>query len=234
LKVNVKGPDKRFLERPATYQVSIENPGTAPAMNVQLVTNLPKGLKFVEANKMGEYHASTHSVHWSLPELPASQQGTVELVTLPIEAGAQTLQIETRSGQGLSDRTEKQIRVEGMAELKFEVIDTEDPIEIGGKSVYEIRLTNQGSKTADNVQVVAKLPAGLRVTSAEGETGHTIQGELVEFAPLAQLDPKAIVFYRISVQGVQSGHQRIRIQLTSDEFVQPITKEESTRVYSEQ
>jgi len=234
LELNVKGPEKRFLERPATYLVSIKNPGTAPARDVQLVTHLPKGLQFVKANNMGEYHAATHSVHWSLPELPANQQGTVELVTLPIEAGEQTLQIDSQAGQGLADHTEKKVRVEGLAELKFEVVDTEDPIEIGGESVYEIRLSNQGSKSAANVQVVAKLPAGIRAISAAGETGHTIAGEWVKFAPLARLEPKAIVIYRIGVQGVQPGNQRIRVQLTTDEIVQPITKEESTRVYADQ
>jgi len=234
LHVDVKGPEKRFLERPATYQVRVENPGTAPAREVQLVTHLPKGLQFVKANNMGEYHADTHSIHWSLTELPANQQGTVELVALPVEAGDQSLQIDTRADQGLEDHTEKRIHVEGLAALMFEVVDTEDPIEVGGETYYEIRVTNQGSKSAANVQVVARMPAGIRAVSAEGDTGHTIQGERVEFAPLARLDPKAVVIYRIGAEGLQPGHQRVRVQITTDEIQQPITKEESTRVYSDQ
>jgi uncharacterized membrane protein len=234
LRVHVKGPEKRFLERPATYQVDVENPGTAPAKDVQLVTHLPKGLKFVKANNLGEYHAATHSVHWSLSELPANQQGTVELIALPVEAGEQTLRIDTQTSQGLTDHTEKRVQVEGLAALMFEVVDTEDPIEVGGETAYEIRVTNQGSKSAADVQVVARMPAGIRAISAEGETGHTIEGERVEFAPLARLDPKAVVIYRISVQGLQSGDQRVRVQITTDEIQQPITKEESTRVYSDQ
>jgi uncharacterized repeat protein (TIGR01451 family) len=234
LRLNVKGPEKRYLERPATYQVSVENPGTAPAKEVQLVTHLPKGLQFVKANNMGEYHAATHSVHWSLTELPANQQGMVELVALPVEAGEQILQIDTQASQGLADHTEKRVQVEGLAALMFEVVDTEDPIEVGGETAYVIRVTNQGSKSAANVQVVARMPAGIRAISAEGETGHSIGGERVEFAPLAQLEPKAVVIYRIGVQGLQPGDQRIQVRITTDEIQQPITKEESTRVYSDQ
>ena len=33
----------RYLEREATYQVSVSNPGTAPAQQVQLVAYLPPG-----------------------------------------------------------------------------------------------------------------------------------------------------------------------------------------------
>ncbi|HUE71971.1 MAG TPA: hypothetical protein VMP01_13880, partial [Pirellulaceae bacterium] len=46
LSVAVSGPKKRYLERQATYTLSIENPGTAAARSVQLVAFLPKGMKF--------------------------------------------------------------------------------------------------------------------------------------------------------------------------------------------
>ena len=66
LQLSVEGPERRYLERPATYEVIIENPGTAPAHDIELVTKLPKGMQFIKANNMGEYDASTHSVYWSL------------------------------------------------------------------------------------------------------------------------------------------------------------------------
>ena len=234
LQLSIEGPQKRYLERPATYQVSVDNPGTATAHEVELVTHLPKGLQFVSANNMGEYDSASHTVQWSLAELPANERGTVELVALPIEAGAQILQVATKAQQGLEDRTEKQVLVEGLAALMFEVADLADPIEIGGETTYEIRVVNQGSKAAGNVQVVAILPPGLRALSGQGETRHTIQGERVIFAPLPSLGPKADTTFRIQVQGTRPGDQRLRVQLTTDEVQQPITKEESTHVYSDE
>src|SRR5690606_34669232 len=78
ISVAVEGPTRRYLERPATYQVTVENPGTAPARDVELVTKLPKGLRFIKANNMGEYDAGTHAIYWSLAELPQGERGTVE------------------------------------------------------------------------------------------------------------------------------------------------------------
>ena len=127
LQLTVDGPKKRYLERPATYHVSVDNPGTASAKEVELVTKLPKGLQFVSANNMGEYDSGRHSVHWSLAELPANERGTVELVALPIEVGEQTLQIETKARQGLQDRTEARVVVDGIVALMFEVVDVESP-----------------------------------------------------------------------------------------------------------
>lgn len=234
LQLSIDGPQRRFLERPATYQVRIDNPGTAAAKDVQLVTHLPKGMQFVSANNMGEYDSSTHSVHWSLVELPANEHGTVELVALPTEPGSQTLQVATKARQGLEDATDKRVLVEGLSALMFEVEDLEGLIEIGGETTYEIRVRNQGSKAATNVQVVALMPPGIRPISGQGETRHAIQGERVVFAPLAQLAPKSDTTFRIQVQGVRPGDQRVRVQITSDDLQQPITKEVSTKVYADE
>lgn len=234
LQLSVEGPQRRFLERPATYRVSVDNPGTASAKDIQLVTHLPKGMQFVSANNMGEYNSSSHSVHWSLAELPANERGTVELIALPIESGKQTLQIATQAQQGLEDRTDKQVLVEGLSALMFEVTDVEGLIEMGGETTYEIRVQNQGSKAATNVQVVAIMDAGVRPVSAQGETRHAIQSERVIFAPLAQLAPKADTTFRIQAQGIRPGDQRVRVQITSDDTQQPITKEVSTRVYADE
>lgn len=234
LQLSIEGPQRRFLERPATYRVSIDNPGTAAAKDVQLVTHLPKGMQFVSANNMGEYDSSSHSVHWSLAELPASERGTVELIALPTEPGAQTLQVATKARQGLEDRTDKRVLVEGLSALMFEVEDVEGLIEIGGETTYEIRVRNQGSKAAANVQVVAIMPPGIRPISGQGETRHAIQGERVVFAPLPQLAPKSDTTFRIQAQGVRPGDQRVRVQISADDLQQPITKEVSTKVYADE
>lgn len=234
LQLSIEGPQRRFLERPATYKVSIDNPGTASAKDVQLVTHLPKGMQFVSANNMGEYDSSTHSVHWSLAELPANERGTVELVALPIEPGAQTLQVATKARQGLEDVTDKKVQVEGLSALMFEVEDVEGLIEIGGETTYEIRVRNQGSKAASNVQIVALMPPGIRPLSGQGETRHAIQGERVVFAPVPQLAPKSETTFRIQAQGVRPGDQRVRVQISADDLQQPITKEVSTKVYADE
>ena len=234
LSVEVNGPERRYLERPATYEVTVANPGTAVAHDVQLVTKLPKGMRFVRANNMGEYDANSHAVYWSLAELPEGERGTVELVAMPIETGPQTLEVESRAQQGLSDQKQQQIIVEGLAAIMFEVRDLEDPIEVGGETGYEIRVVNQGTKAATNVKVSVNLPPGMQVISAEGETQHAARGSTLVFEPLAQLAPKADTVYRVKVQGMQAGDQRVTVEVNTDDLGQPIRREESTRVFGDE
>ena len=234
LKVSVEGPSRRVLERPATYTVSVDNPGTASAREVQLITQLSKGLQFVSANNMGEYDAATHSVHWSLAELPANQRGTVELTALAVEAGNQTLQFATRAQQGLEDRTETHVLVEGIVALSFDVQDVQDAIAVGEETSYEVRVLNEGTKAATNVQVVAALPPSLRAQPGQGDARYTIQGDRVIFTPLAQLAAKAEASFRFRVQSLRAGDQRVTLQVTTDEVREPIVEIESTQVYSDE
>lgn len=233
LQVALTGPKRRYLQREAAYTLSVANPGTAPAKEIELVSHLPRGMQFVSANNSGQYDKATHSVYWSLAELPEGEQGAVEMVALAIEAGDQAIRVEGKAEQGLTAEFEENISVEGISALFFGVADVADPIEVGGDSSYEIHVVNQGTKSADAVRVVAHFPAGLKPIQADGPTRGVIQGNQVVFEPLARLAPKADTTFTIAFQGIAAGDQRVSVQLSSAEMDQPVTKEESTRVYSD-
>ena len=233
LEVALEGPRRRYLERQATYVMSVNNPGTAPAKDIELVSHLPSGMKFVSANNAGEYDEAKHAVHWSLAELPQGETGRVTLVTMPTEAGQQRLTIEGTADLNLSDRHEETITVEGLAAIFFEVVDVADPIEVGGQTTYEVRVVNQGTKSAQNVRVAALVPEGLEFQGAEGPVRHTHEGGRLLFDPLPRLAPKADTTFFIKAQGAAAGDQRLRVQVICDAMDQPVTKEESTRVYSD-
>jgi uncharacterized repeat protein (TIGR01451 family) len=153
---------------------------------------------------------------------------------MPIETGPQTLQVESHASQGLTDQATQQIMIEGLAAIMFEVRDLEDPIEVGGETGYEIRVVNQGTKAATNLRVAINLPPGLQVVSAEGETQYSAQGNALVFEPLGQLNPKTDTVYRVRVQGLQAGDQRVTVEVHTDDLGQPIRREESTRVFGDE
>jgi uncharacterized repeat protein (TIGR01451 family) len=234
LNVTVDGPKRRYLERAATYTLSVSNPGTAPARQVQLLAELPPGFKFVSANNAGRYDEQTRTVQWLLEELPIKETGTVSVTAIPVEIGEQTLRLRGTAERGLSVEKEQPVLVEGIAALMFEVRGTNAAIELNGETTYEIHVRNQGSKAATNVQISADVPAELRLIAAEGPSRHTNDSGRIAFEPLPRLAPKADAAYRLRVQGVRPGDLRVRVQLKADDTRMPITKEESTRVYAEE
>jgi uncharacterized repeat protein (TIGR01451 family) len=234
LDVAMEGPKRRYLEREATYVFSVTNPGTAPARRVQLVAHLPPGLKFVSANNAGEYEEASRTVHWLLEELPVKETGSVKMVTMPVEVGSQVLRLRGTAEKGPAVEKEQPVMIEGIAALHLEIADTKDPIEINGETTYEINIVNQGTKPAANVQLAVYLPSEMRFAAAEGPTRQSLDGSRILFEPMPRLAPKAKTTYRVRVQGLKPGDLRIRAQLLTDEIRLPITKEESTHVYSDE
>lgn len=234
LQVRLQGPKRRYLERQATYTITVANPGTASAKDVELSAVLPKGLKFIQCDNQGEYDSNRHSVHWSLAELVAKDKGAVTLTLLPTAAGDQPLRVEGLAEQGLADAVEESVTVEGLAALLFQVTDLEDPIEVGGETTYEIQVVNQGSKEASNVRVVCLVPKEIEIISADGPTRHTLEAGEVRFAELPKLAPKGESTFTLRARGKRPGDARLKVQIQTDDSKSPVTKEESTKVYSDE
>lgn len=233
LQVVVRGPKLRYLERNATFEVAIANPGTAPAKEVEIVTYLPKGMKFLSADHKGQYDARNHAVYWSLEELPAQQAGAAQLKLLPQETGVQKLTVEGRAAMGLKQASELAVQVEGLAELQFAIADEADPIEVGNETVYSITLSNSGSSAATNVELMIGLPREMEPISGEGPTKVVVGGDRFVIDPLARIAPGEKTVYKLKVRGHQPGAHRIQVQLISAETPVPVTKEEMTRIYAD-
>jgi uncharacterized repeat protein (TIGR01451 family) len=234
LDVAAKGPKQRFLERQATYQLSVTNPGTAAARGVELVATLPAGLKFLSANNAGYYEEASRTVRWRLEELPANETGVVELVTLPTEPGNHAIRLRGTADKGLVAEKEQPVLVQGIAAILFQVTNTANPVEIGGETAYEVRVINQGSKAAANVRLTVLFPPELQPTTVEGPTRYATDANRVLFDGLSQLAPKAQTTYRIHAKALRPGDLRVRFQLATDDMQTPVTKEESTRVYADE
>ncbi|MCD0461284.1 DUF11 domain-containing protein [Roseiconus lacunae] len=231
LKLALAGPSRRYLERQATYELRIDNVGTAPADNVDLSLQLDRGFTFVKTNFEGQYDPARHAVFWSLEELPAGEWGKVQVTLLPVEEGNRVLRSEASADLGVKTVADSQVVVDSLAELTFSIADTADPIEVGGVTTYEIRVANTGSRDDNNVNVALQLPEGL--TLAE-QGDFTAQGNgIVSFSPRQLLKANDEVVYRVKAKGVAPGRHLVKAFVISDQSNVRVTKEESIMVYAD-
>ncbi len=233
LALGIEGPKLRYLERQATYKLSVNNNGTATARNVELMAYLPRGLQFNAAGNHGEYIASQHAVVWSLEELSAKATATTDLVLMPVEEGDFVIRLQSRADRVTSEPFEKQVRIEGQSELSFTVEDDNDPIEVDGETTYAVRISNIGTRGDSNVQVVAELPRGAVLQAVSAPVEYKVQGDQLVFAPIPNLKSKDQQLIRFSVRLNGEGTQMLRVAVKSDLRPVAVVKEESTQVYSD-
>ncbi len=233
IQASIEAPTKRYVDRPARYEFRLANVGTAAASEVELVAYLPRGMKFDSANNHGEYDARQHAVYWNLVELGPNQNDAVELVATPRETGEHTLRLEGKGALGVTISKEHQLEVFTLNELSFTVADIADPIEVGSKTTYEIRVTNQGSKADAGIQVLVELPQGMQPQPPADGQQYTVQQQIVAFPDLETLAPNASTTLRFQALGQAAGDHRIRVQVVSQGSPTPVVKEEATRVYAD-
>jgi uncharacterized repeat protein (TIGR01451 family) len=233
LDVHISGPSLRYLQRKATYTLKVANPGDAPAANVSVSDVLPAGFKFVSASDGGVHNPATHNVTWQIGELGANQTREVHVEVIAADAGEQKHKVAATGAHGLRSENELATRIEATSALLLEVADTEDPIEVGAETTYEIRITNTGTKPETEIRLMCLVPDKMQFKGATGPVGHRIDGQGVAFEPLPKLAPKADVAFRVSVKALAAGDMRFKAVLTSTTLVEPVYAVEATRVYAD-
>ena len=227
------GPTRRFLQRNAAHTFSVANNGSAAATNVELIARLPSGLRFKGANNQGRYDANAHSVYWSLAELARDAKASVELKTTPVEIGTQPIKFETFADLEVRASIVQPLNVEHLVDVFFDIDDVVDPIEIGSDTSYKIRVVNQGTKAATNVQLGVTFPRGLRPTAVNGSIRHQINGQQIAFEPINSMSPGDELSFVIESKGQAAGDHRVVVNMKTDGRQTPVSKEETTRVYSD-
>ncbi|MGL4943821.1 MAG: hypothetical protein ACRC46_11605 [Thermoguttaceae bacterium] len=234
LHLAIEGAKTRFLERQTAYTLTVSNPGTASARNVDLVCQLPTGFQFISTDQSGVYEPTRHTVHWALEELPAGEGGEITLTLLPVRAGEQTLAFSGNGDNNVSGEAKCQTSIDGMAATSFSVNSVSDLVEVGREAVYEIRVTNRGTKPSSGVGVAVQLSKGMELVKAEAPVQYASNYGAIQFNPLSQLDPKQEQVYRVAARCLADGDHRISVKLTADDLQAPLVKEENTRVISGQ
>jgi uncharacterized repeat protein (TIGR01451 family) len=229
LAISKTGPEKRYLGRSVDYEITVTNKGDAPAKNLLLEDQLPSGVKFVSASDRGKVVAG--KVQWNLGSLSPGQSRKVSVTVMPDKAGTITNSVTATATCAEGVRASVKTSVAGIPAVLLEVIDIDDPVELGGQTTYVIIATNQGSSPGTNISIVCTLEDNEQYVSSSGATRGTLAGDIVTFAPLRNLAPKAKATWRVVVKAVKAGDVRFKVTMNTDQITRPVQETEATHLY---
>lgn len=229
LTLKMTAPTQQSFGRSVPYELTVMNNGSAPLNNLVVLADVPAKTAFVSASNGGRVVGTR--VEWSVATLAAGASKKLDFKLRPTAAGDIVNHAEARSDRGLRATADASTKVVGEAGLLLEVVDTEDPIEVGGDTEYQIIIRNQGSVPATNIRIAATIPPQVAVSRVQGPTDHKKDDKSVTFEPL-NLPPRKDTIYRIFARGIKAGDARFRVELTSDQLKSgPLLEEESTNVF---
>ena len=224
LDLQVSGPSERRTNSTATYHLIVRNPGTATARKVVAAAFIPLDGKLQDSSPSNlTYEPTSRRLYWRVGDLEA---GAEKEMTFDILLGGISL-FKVDGGcraEGLSDKFEQATtHVVGMPDIDCQFVAQTTIMDVGETPVFEIRLTNRGSKGADKVLVKATLPPNLEVVETDGHEGKvkTNSLQVAEFPPL-DLPPgaKKTLFLRVRAKAAGKDISTVAVTYGDDFKIQ--------------
>ena len=229
LTINKNGPESLYIGRPASYEITIANNSNVLAKNTVLEDTIPDGVTGVKATAGAKLSGS--KLIWEFGNLEPNTSKNVRVSYTPTKAG--TLINSATASAYCAEAVSSAIRtiVTGIPALSLEVVDIEDPVRVGSRATYVIRVENQGSATATNIRIACALEDYVRYVSSAGATASSKEGQIVRFYPLGSLAPQATAAWRVIVEAARPGDVRFKASMNADQLTRPVEETESTHVY---
>lgn len=234
LKVDWRGPDKKYAGTVAAYYFRVSNPGTASTDPVSMSVKLPVGTEFVSASEGFSIDTATGVVSWSLASLEASEEQFMQLRCKIARPGTNDFVVTaTAVDSELKDSKAFQTDVVALADLKLEVSDPQGPLPLGESIVYEIRVRNRGTTGAEHINIVGLFSEGIDPTTVEGAQ-YTVRDGRVSFHPIKSLPAGREVVLRIHAKASQVGTHIFRTEVTCPKLDIKLAAEETTRFFEDE
>lgn len=226
-----EGTTRAFAGRDLEASFIVTNEGDAVAREVTVEQTVPSSVRFKAATAGGKHGSGM--VRWVLTDLKPreSRKIAASFESLAVGTVRSTATAKTYCADPATAALEA--RVEGIPAILLEVVDLKDPIVVGTELTYLITVTNQGSAPATGVTISVRIPEQASYVAATGQTTTMAQPGANEFsfAPVASIDPKKEVSWRVTVRGVKPGDARFRVRMTSNELQSPVEESEATFFY---
>lgn len=233
LAATITGPESRYVGHAARYTLTVANTGDVASNNVRALYRVPKGFQFLRAAGGARFDAIRGTVSWYVGRLAPGESIERTVFLTAAEEGNFSHTAAATSEHGATAETRLATHVEGTASLSVEIVERDDPVQVGVETAFEIRVQNDGSKPAQSVGLSIELPAGVKYQSARGPAEHIATNGLLVFKSIDRLDPGKTAIYRVYVLGTGAGNHRIRARVASDSIGEPLISEEMTKFFSQ-
>lgn len=233
LTITKTGPERTYGGRNINYEITVSNVGDGIAEDVTVVDTLPQGVVFKSASQGVKPKAG--KLTWKLGSLAPGASTVLQASVKADEHGKVTNVARATDSCAKPVQASVTTDVVGIPAILLEVVDVEDPIEIGENATYVITVTNQGTAPGHDIGIDVVLPPNVSYVSSTGANAAMgagkLSGDRLNFPKLPVLAAKAEVSYRVVVKAQGAADARFKVSMTSRELTSPVEETEATNYY---
>jgi uncharacterized repeat protein (TIGR01451 family) len=239
LAASATGPKIVYLNQEFEWSVTVQNTGEATVSNVLVRATVPAEVGVRSATDGGR--AGAGSIEWKLAELKAGEQKTVRMTaeaaklndraTLTVSVLGDATSGTRTVGDPLGAKAEATTAIIGTPAVVLELASPGGLVEVGKRVAFQVRVKNQGTVSARNIEVAAFAPPELRPVRGTGPATARIEGTgRVAFPAVDELKPGESLTFTVEVEAVQAGDARFRAEVRAAHLTNALKEEQATRV----
>lgn len=226
----ISGPTELLVGGTSEFEVVVVNSGKVASANVRSRYRIPQGFEFVSAERGGRLDESDQSVEFFVGSLQPGETSSLKLSLKATAAGEYTHQAGVISEHGQIKVARCDTKVDGVAELKLDIVSDSRPVKTGDTSEFQVVIRNTGSQTAEGIGISCELPPCLELVEAAGPTEHIAQNGVLVFRSVPQIAAGDSVTLTIRARGRREGSQNLRFRIASSSLAEPLIGEQSCEV----
>jgi uncharacterized repeat protein (TIGR01451 family) len=234
LKLALSGSKERYPDTTAHYVITVENPGTATARQVQVAAQVPTGGQPENLPADATFDSPSRRIYWDVGDLDPGKKTDLHFYVRMGGIGIYRVDAWTRAAGGLKDSRNWSTQVVGMAELQVDLKTRRRVLDVGEETVFELRLQNTGSTDANKVLVKANLTDQLVILETSGTDRNSTSSSPDQprdaiFPEIERLPAGAKMTLSIRVKAVADGDASCKVTVAHDN-VPPLERSERVRI----
>jgi uncharacterized repeat protein (TIGR01451 family) len=241
LTVSATGPQIVYLNQSGDWTIAVANRGDSTVSNLVVRATLPPELQVTAADG-GTLGAG--SVEWKLSGLSSGEQKSFKLsgtaqklapqTSIAVAALGDVISNGAAVGTPVSGKATAALAVIGSPALALELATPPGVIEVGKRVSYQVRVKNQGTVIAHNIDVTATVPPELKAVSGTGgpSDARIDSSGIVTFPTVAELPAGQTLTLTIVVDAVKAGDARMKAEVKAAHLKATLKEEQSTRITS--
>lgn len=227
--VSVESAETLFVDSPAEFHVIVRNDGTAAADNLELAATIPLGARYVSSDPGGRA-TPQNQVFWTISRIDSGEEFATTIICEPKREGLCKLDVLVNDANGLLASCTGTINAEAIADLRMEIENPNGPIEVGNEAVFTINVVNRGTKTAEDVEVVAAFSRGLEPYAIEGGNGTMSDGQVI-FDKIPTISAGQTITLKVKGKAESAGNHRMRTEVICNAVNTHLIYEQMTYFY---
>src|SRR5262249_35979638 len=151
----------RYTDTLATYELTLENPGSAPARNVKIQATLPVSGLLYALPPGAQFDRPTRRLSWTRTQLEPGEKAGVTFQVRVGGIGLYQVAAEAKAEGALIAKDTMSTDVMGLADVNFNVSEKRRVVDVDDVTTFQIRVVNSGTKEATRLSISAVLSANI-------------------------------------------------------------------------